>query len=252
MEGGGGGYCSLRLFPRSFLGGTCPGKGVPQSMLGDRGIHLLWQDGHTPSLPARTGVPPPLWLGQDWSTLQLGFWQSPHCEWSTLPRDKTAGRVLEDFLDFLYFLTIFWKLSWPMNCFLPIFTKTSHSSPTTVKHDVLIFKVIGSEREGKNSHNSIQILQEMRSLRNWIMDKDNHKHSNAFALTALCHGTRRGHLLDKYQNKAWDTELFVADLSDVETLKGKPKILVINSCRGSKRNLCFAISSSKTFFKYRG
>ena len=38
--------------------------------------------------------------------------------------------------------------------------------------------------------------------------------------------------MDRDRKKAWDTELFVADLSDVETLVGKPKIMVIQSCRG--------------------
>ena len=64
------------------------------------------------------------------------------------------------------------------------------------------------------------------------MNKDNHVYSNCFALTIICHGNDKGHLLDKNKHLAWVTELFVADLSDVETLVGKPKIIVIQVCRG--------------------
>ena len=55
------------------------------------------------------------------------------------------------------------------------------------------------------------------------MTEENHLDSNCFALTIICHGNDKGHLFDKNKKKAWDTELFVADLSDVETLVGKPE-----------------------------
>ena len=77
-------------------------------------------------------------------------------------------------------------------------------------------------------------LQEMRRINKWIMNDDNHADSNCFALTIISHGNDKGHLFDKSRKKAWDTELFVADLSDVETLVGKPKIIVIQACRGCK------------------
>ena len=66
------------------------------------------------------------------------------------------------------------------------------------------------------------------------MAEDTHKDSNCLALTIICHGNDKGQLMDRDRKKAWDTELFVADLSDVETLMGKPKIMVIQSCRGCK------------------
>ena len=74
----------------------------------------------------------------------------------------------------------------------------------------------------------------MRKIRRWIMNKENHVDSNCFTLTIICRGNEKGHLLDKNRNLAWMTELFVADLSDVETLVGKPKIIVIQACRGCK------------------
>ena len=66
------------------------------------------------------------------------------------------------------------------------------------------------------------------------MTEDTHKDSNCFALTIICHGNDKGHLLDKNKGLAWHTELFVGELDDVETLLGKPKIMVIQSCRGYK------------------
>ena len=52
--------------------------------------------------------------------------------------------------------------------------------------------------------------------------------------TAICHGDKQGHLLDKNKIKAWDVEEFVGDLNAVETLTCKPKIIMIQDCRGSK------------------
>ena len=66
------------------------------------------------------------------------------------------------------------------------------------------------------------------------MDRDNHMDSNCLMVTIICHGNDKGHLLDKDRRKAWDTELFIGELSDVETLDRKPKIMIIQSCRGSK------------------
>ena len=66
------------------------------------------------------------------------------------------------------------------------------------------------------------------------MKEENHKDSNSLIITVLCHGNEHGDLLDKNKTLAWNVELFVQDLSSVPTLVGKPKILVIQSCRGSK------------------
>ena len=73
----------------------------------------------------------------------------------------------------------------------------------------------------------------MRKLQTWMSNDETHVDCNCFALTAICHGNSQGHLKDKNRNKAWDIEMLVGYLSDVETLKGKPKIIVIQSCRGS-------------------
>ena len=61
-------------------------------------------------------------------------------------------------------------------------------------------------------------------------------------MTILCHGNKQGHLLDKNKNKAWDTEDFIGDLSEVETLTAKPKIIIIQACRGSITLLLICLS----------
>ena len=74
----------------------------------------------------------------------------------------------------------------------------------------------------------------MRKHKKWITNDKNHEDCNTFLMTILCHGDQQGHLLDKNKSKAWDTEEFVGDLNEVETLTCKPKIILIQACRGSK------------------
>ena len=73
----------------------------------------------------------------------------------------------------------------------------------------------------------------MRNLKRWIIDNKTHEDSNSFLMTILCHGNKEGHLLDRNKSKAWDTEDFIGDLSVVETLTAKPKVIIIQACRGS-------------------
>ena len=70
------------------------------------------------------------------------------------------------------------------------------------------------------------------------MDENNHEDSNCFTLTVISHGNDKGHLFDKNRKKAWDTELFLGELSDMETLVGNPKIITIQACRGCKYFYC--------------
>ena len=78
------------------------------------------------------------------------------------------------------------------------------------------------------------------------MNEENHKDSNCLMVTIICHGNDKGHLLDKDNKLAWHMELFVGDLSDVETLVGKPKIMIIQSCRGSKHTLNVTVKNLYT------
>ena len=85
--------------------------------------------------------------------------------------------------------------------------------------------------------NEIEILlsfQEMRRIKKFMMTEDTHKDSNCFALTVICHGNDRGHLLDRNKKRAWITEDIVGDLSEVDNLRGKPKLFVVQACRGRK------------------
>ena len=72
----------------------------------------------------------------------------------------------------------------------------------------------------------------MAVLKNNILDKETHADSNCFLLVIICHGNNKRPLLDKNKMKGWILEDFITDLSVVQTLTGKPKILVVNSCRG--------------------
>ena len=90
----------------------------------------------------------------------------------------------------------------------------------------------GKDGFGQLTICSMFLSQELRKIKKFIMAEDTHKDSNCFALTIICHGNDKGQLMDRDRKKAWDTELFVADLSDVEALVGKPKIIVIQACHG--------------------
>ena len=90
----------------------------------------------------------------------------------------------------------------------------------------------GKDGFGQLTIYAMFLSQEMRKIKKFIMAEDTHKESNCFALTIICHGNDKGHLLDKNKALAWHTELFVRELSDVDILVGKPKIMVIQSCRG--------------------
>ena len=70
----------------------------------------------------------------------------------------------------------------------------------------------------------------MEKLQEWILSENNHSDSNSFFLTALCHGNDKGHVTDRNRKEMWDTEGLMGDLSEVESLTGKPKILIIQTC----------------------
>ena len=76
----------------------------------------------------------------------------------------------------------------------------------------------------------------MRRIKKFMMTEETHKDSNCFALTVICHGNDRGHLLDRNKKRAWITEDIVGDLSEVDNLRGKPKLFVVQACRGSKHH----------------
>ena len=76
--------------------------------------------------------------------------------------------------------------------------------------------------------------QEMRKIKKWILKDENHTDSNCVVITLICHGDYKGQIMDRDKRRSWIIEDFVGDLSLVDTLIGKPKVLIVQACRGSK------------------
>ena len=71
-------------------------------------------------------------------------------------------------------------------------------------------------------------------LHNVILDNTTHEKSNMFFMTIIAHGNKEGHLKNVAGKKAWTTDQVVADVCDVDTLRGKPKIFFFQSCMGGE------------------
>ena len=61
-----------------------------------------------------------------------------------------------------------------------------------------------------------------------------HAHSNMFVLLVICHGLANGDLLDREQKPVWNTEDLQSKLSAVKSLQKRPKVLIIQACRGGE------------------
>ena len=72
----------------------------------------------------------------------------------------------------------------------------------------------------------------MRDIKRTIIADETHQQSNCVMITIICHGNRRGELLDKDKERGWGLEDFVSDLSAVKSLLTKPKIILVQACRG--------------------
>ena len=86
-------------------------------------------------------------------------------------------------------------------------------------------------------------FQEMIRVKKWIMDKKNHEDSNCLLTTVIAHGNQMGRLASVGGDGGWVVEDFITELDEVETLTGKPKMLILQSCRGRMFNFVFCISS---------
>ena len=73
----------------------------------------------------------------------------------------------------------------------------------------------------------------MLDIKRNIMAEETHKDSNCVMITIICHGNKRGELLDKNLERAWGLEDFVSDLSAVPSLLNRPKLILVQACRGS-------------------
>ncbi len=75
----------------------------------------------------------------------------------------------------------------------------------------------------------------MRSIRNWLAQTQTHEGMSMVAFNIITHGTRDGWLRSADdQGDGLHVHDIMGTLSDVESLQGKPKLLFVNACRGSK------------------
>ncbi len=74
----------------------------------------------------------------------------------------------------------------------------------------------------------------MSKIKREIMGDAMHKDSNMFVLLIICHGDDKENLQDRDKNVAWNTDELALELSGVESLKKRPKLLIIQACRGSE------------------
>lgn len=76
----------------------------------------------------------------------------------------------------------------------------------------------------------------MNGIRKQFLKDEMHVESNMFVLLVICHGDSEENLLDKDQKKTWNTNQLASELSAVKSLHGKPKLLIIQACRGSEQS----------------
>ena len=81
----------------------------------------------------------------------------------------------------------------------------------------------------------------MTEIKQQMLNEETHRQCNCFCLTVMAHGDNKGFLLDVNKGGAMNIEQFTGDLANVKTLKGKPKILILQACRGNKYGKLFMI-----------
>ncbi len=77
----------------------------------------------------------------------------------------------------------------------------------------------------------------MKELRAWFEKSATHYGKSMMILTVITHGDRQEWLYsaDKPdRKKGWHIQELVYSLCNIETLQGRPKVLFLQACRGSK------------------
>ena len=74
----------------------------------------------------------------------------------------------------------------------------------------------------------------MISFKQELMKEETHQNCNVLAIHIICHGFNSTDVLDVNKHKAFTVQELADDLDRVENLKNKPKILMLQKCRGEK------------------
>ena len=88
----------------------------------------------------------------------------------------------------------------------------------------------------------------MASIRQKLMAEETHADCNALAVHVICSGPNSTDVLDVNRHKAFTMQELADDLDTVENLKNKPKILMIQKCRGKDDQ--DEQGQSRIFFQY--
>ena len=76
------------------------------------------------------------------------------------------------------------------------------------------------------------MFQEMERINTWHLLNESHKFCNCLWYNILCYGSETGKLLDNRKHATMTLHQLVDGLCQVETLKGKPKVVVVQVCTG--------------------
>ena len=75
----------------------------------------------------------------------------------------------------------------------------------------------------------------MRLIRNWLAMPQTHQGMSMVAFIIVTHGSKDGWLRSaEKEGVGLHVDDIVGTLNDVETLRGKPKLLFLNACRGGR------------------
>ncbi len=74
----------------------------------------------------------------------------------------------------------------------------------------------------------------MEKIKREFLTESLHEESNMFVLVVIAHGNDRDDLLDRDEEPAWNTDSLASELSAVRSLRGRPKVLIVQACRGGE------------------
>ena len=72
----------------------------------------------------------------------------------------------------------------------------------------------------------------MWKIRSKFTRDEEHAQSNCFLMIVMCHGTKKGKLLDVNERDAFDIDQLIEEVSATRGLNGKPKLFFFDTCRG--------------------